>query len=214
MAVRIAPSILSCDPAAFRPAVEEMVAAGVDAIHFDVMDGQFVPPITFGAELVRALRPVGPLLFDTHLMTLTPELHFEAFREAGSGRISFHVEATVHAHRLAQQLRSQGVEACAAINPGTPVEAVLEILDVLDGVCVMTVNPGWGGQKLIPSAVEKVRRIRAASATVDITVDGGVDLETAPHLVEAGATTLVTGSYLMRAPSIGEGVAALRRVIS
>jgi ribulose-phosphate 3-epimerase len=208
--MRITPSILSCDPAEFRPAVRAMVAAGVDGIHFDVMDGQFVPPITFGADLVCSLRSEGTLPFDVHLMTHTPELHFEAFHKAGCERIAFHVEATVHSHRLMQELKSRGLEASIALNPGTPAEAIYPLLDLADAVLVMTVNPGWGGQSLIRSTLEKIAQIRAWRPDVEIHVDGGVDHETIVELAAAGATAFVTGSYLMRAPSIAEGVARLR----
>lgn len=207
---RITPSILSCDPAQFRPAVEQMISGGCDGIHFDVMDGQFVPPITFGADLVRSLRALGDLPFDTHLMTVTPDRHFEAFIAAGSQRVAFHLETTAHAHRLAQELRERGVEPAVAINPATPAEAVYPLLPVVDNVLVMTVNPGWGGQTLIESCVEKVMAIHARAPEMEITVDGGVDPQTIRRLWDAGASTFVTGSYLMRAPSIAEGIAELR----
>jgi ribulose-phosphate 3-epimerase len=207
---RITPSILSCDPSQFRPAVEQMIAGGCDGIHFDVMDGQFVPPITFGADLVRALRSLGDLPFDSHLMTNTPERHFQAFIAAGSQRVAFHLEATPHAHRLAQELRERGVEAAVAINPATSADAVFPLLDAVDNVLVMTVNPGWGGQSLIESCLDKIAAIHARAPGMEITVDGGVDPKTIRRLWEAGASTFVTGSYLMRAPSIAEGIAELR----
>ncbi|MBX3097034.1 MAG: ribulose-phosphate 3-epimerase [Fimbriimonadaceae bacterium] len=210
LACRITPSILSCDPSQFRTAVEEMIAGGCDGIHFDVMDGQFVPPITFGADLVQSLRDMTDLPFDTHLMTETPDAHFDAFIRAGSQRVAFHVETTSHAHRLAQSLRERGVEASVAINPATPVEVVWPVLDVVENVLVMTVNPGWGGQSLIESCVEKVRAIRDRAKGIEITVDGGVDPSTIRRLWDAGATTFVTGSYLMKAPSIAKGITELR----
>jgi ribulose-phosphate 3-epimerase len=150
------------------------------------------------------------LPFDVHLMTHTPELHFDAFHKAGCERIAFHVEATFHSHRLMQELKSRGLEASIALNPGTPAEAIYPVLDLADAVLVMTVNPGWGGQSLIRSTLEKIAQIRAWRPDVEIHVDGGVDHETIVELAAAGATAFVTGSYLMRAPSIAEGVARLR----
>ena len=209
--IRIAPSVLSLDHANLGPPVRELMGSGADWVHFDVMDGQFVPPITFGAELVSRLRPLGETPFEAHLMTLTPEAHFEDFREAGCTRIFFHPEATPHSHRLAQRLRELGAQAGVAINPGTPYEVLVPLLEVVDAVLVMTVNPGWGGQTLVPETLSKIRRLREAKPELDIEVDGGVSPNTARMLVEAGATTLVAGSYLAGAASFREGIEELRR---
>lgn len=208
--IQLAPSILSCDPSQFRPAVAEMIEAGVDWIHFDVMDGQFVPPITFGADLVRSLRNLGQTPFEAHLMTQTPEAHFKAFADAGCQRIIFHAEATIHAHRLVQTLHDMGVGAGVAINPGTPVDAILPVVGDIDLALVMTVNPGWGGQQFIQSTLKKIQVLRDARPDLDIEVDGGIDPGTISVAMQSGATVFVTGSFLMRANSIADGVQELR----
>lgn len=208
--IQLAPSILSCDPSQFRPSVAEMIEAGVDWIHFDVMDGQFVPPITFGADLVKSLRSLGRTPFEAHLMTQTPEAHFRAFADAGCQRIIFHAEATIHAHRLVQTLHDMGVGAGIAINPGTPVDAIMPVVGDIDLALVMTVNPGWGGQQFIQSTLKKIRVLRDARPNLDIEVDGGIDPGTICVAMQAGANVFVTGSFLMRAKSIADGVQELR----
>jgi ribulose-phosphate 3-epimerase len=195
-----------------RGKLADIVAGGAEMIHFDVMDGQFVPPIAFGAQLIRGLRDIGDVLFEAHLMTLTPDRHFEAFAEAGCGRIIFHAEATPHAHRLAQTLQGMGIEAGIAINPGTPAEAVKNVLDVVDLVLVMTVNPGWGAQEFIAGALEKVERIREWRADVAIEVDGGIDRDTLPVAAAAGANVFVVGNYLVRQPDLRAGMQELNRL--
>lgn len=211
MKYELAPSILSCDQSRLAESVKQMMDAGVEWIHFDIMDGQFVPPITFGDQTVRDLRALGTTPFEAHLMTETPEAHFDAFIEAGCTRVIFHAEATPHGHRLAQSLRDRGIQAGASLNPGSPICLVEPYLDQLDLVLVMTVNPGWGGQKFIPSTLEKIRLLRELKPELDIEVDGGIVPETLPLVKEAGANVFVAGSFLMRAESIAQGVSALRK---
>ena len=210
MRAQIAPSILSFAPDNFREPVRELMEAGVDWIHLDVMDGQFVPPITFGADLAAAIRKLGDVPVEAHLMTLTPEKHFDAFIEAGCTRIIFHAEATAHAHFHCMNLRKRGVQAGVAINPATPVEALEVLLPQIDLALVMTVNPGWGGQSLIKECLQKVRRIRELAPDLPIQVDGGIDASTIGDAYRAGANVFVSGSYLTKADSIADGVRRLR----
>jgi len=202
----IAPSILSFNLSNVSASVQSMASAGAEIVHLDVMDGQFVPPITFGDAYVKSLRPASPALFEAHLMIQNPEAQFEAFAAAGCGRIIFHQEATVHSHRLIQALKELGVEAGIAINPGTSVETIHPVLEMLDLVLVMTVNPGWGGQKFIRPCLEKVAAIRALRPDIDIEVDGGIDPATLPVARSAGANVFVVGSHLARAPDLASAV--------
>ncbi len=207
----LAPSIISFDMTDIRSSVETMTEAGAQIIHLDVMDGQFVPPITFGADYVANLRSASSALFEAHLMTNTPERHFEAFQKAGCERIIFHIEATQHSHRLAQSLRSMGVSPAVAINPGTPAEAVLPILHLVDLVLVMTVNPGWGGQAFIESALEKTRFLRQRRPDLLIEVDGGINPKTLVTAKEAGANVFVVGNHLAKAENLDQAVRELVR---
>ena len=209
MKYELAPSILSFDLTALSTSVPKLMVAGAHIVHLDVMDGQFVPPITFGDALAANLRKHTDAPMEAHLMTLTPERHFDAFIKAGCKRIIFHAEATVHAHRLIQSLKSLGIEAGVAINPGTPVSALEPIIDDIDMALVMTVNPGWGGQSFIPSTMPKIQWIRERRPEMDIQVDGGIDPVTLPQVISAGANVFVVGSYLLRAPSLEEGVQSI-----
>lgn len=207
--MRLAPSVLSFDLTRMGESLPKLAALEPDVIHFDVMDGQFVPPITFGDAFVKACRPLVSTRFEVHLMTLTPERQFEAFAKAGCSRIIFHAEATVHAHRLVQSLHDLGVEAGVAINPGSPVELLEPIASDLDLALVMTVNPGWGGQKFIRETLAKVSRLRAAYPNLTIEVDGGVDPSTIGTAAAAGANLFVVGSFLANAKELSAAHAEL-----
>ncbi|MFN3729940.1 MAG: ribulose-phosphate 3-epimerase [Fimbriimonadaceae bacterium] len=206
----VSASILSWHAGRLEEAVIAMEQAGADMIHFDIMDGQFVPPITFGAEVVRLVRTLTDLPFEAHLMTLTPEKHAAEFIDAGCMRVIFHSEATHHAAWLAGMIRDHGAEAGLAINPATPAECVLAAAPVLDMALVMTVNPGWGGQSFLPWTLEKVRRIRESVPRLIVEVDGGMNAETAREAVASGASILVSGSYVSRATDRRAAMASLK----
>ena len=195
---RIAPSVLAANFAELGQAVSIAEKAGADWLHLDVMDGNFVPPITFGAQTVQALRSLSSLPLDTHLMTVHPAQHIDAFIEAGSDRVTFHLEAEIHAHRLLGALKERKVAAGVAIVPSTPVSALKELLPYLDQVLVMTVNPGWGGQAMIPSTLKKIEELAAlrtaGAGDYLIAMDGGFSPKTASKIWEAGADMAVMGS--------------------
>ncbi len=210
MKYELAPSVLSFDLTSLSSSVPRLIAAGAGIVHLDVMDGQFVPPITFGAALASSLRKHTDAAMEAHLMVMDPERQFDAFQEAGCKRIVFHYEATKHAHRLVQDLKSRGLDAGIAINPGTPSEVLDAVIGDLDMVLVMTVNPGWGGQKFIASTLEKIARVRALRPDMDIQVDGGgIDPSTIGQVIEAGANSFVVGSYLLKPPTLEEGVKSI-----
>ena len=200
--VRIAPSILSADFSRLGEEVRAIAAAGADYIHIDVMDGHFVPNITIGSAVVKALRPLTTLPFDVHLMISPVDPYVEAFAAAGADIITIHPEAGPHLHRTIELVKSFGKRAGVALNPATPVDAVDYVLDMVDLVLVMTVNPGFGGQSFIASQIEKVRalrgRIDAAGRAVDLEVDGGINDDTARLAVAAGADVLVAGTASFR----------------
>ncbi len=209
MKYELAPSVLSFDLTSLSSSVTRLIAAGAGIVHLDVMDGQFVPPITFGAALASSLRKHTDAPMEAHLMVMDPERQFDAFQEAGCKRIVFHYETTKHAHRLVQDLKSRGLDAGIAINPGTPSEVLDAVIGDLDMVLVMTVNPGWGGQKFIASTLEKIARVRALRPDMDIQVDGGIDPSTIGQVIEAGANSFVVGSYLLKPPTLEEGVKSI-----
>jgi ribulose-phosphate 3-epimerase len=216
--IQIEASILSADFARLGEQVWEAEAAGVDGIQVDVMDGRFVPDITFGPGVVRALRSRLDIMLDVHLMIVEPEQHLAAFVEAGAGRLIVHQETCPHLHRVLQSIRELGVEAGVALNPGTSLSAVEEVLELADLVQVMTVNTGWGGQTFLHDQLDKIRRLRRLLETrgldTPIAVDGGIDPETAPLVVDAGATVLVVGSHVYNdAASVAQNVARLRASI-
>ena len=195
---RIAPSILSADFARLGEEIRAIDAAGADYIHVDVMDGHFVPNITIGPQVVQALRPHSKLPFDVHLMIEPVDPYIEAFAKSGADIITVHAEAGAHLHRTVQYIRAQGVKAGVSLVPTTPPELLRYVLDEIDLVLVMSVNPGFGGQKFIRSQLEKIRVIRemidASGRTIDLQVDGGINGQTAPEAVSAGADVLVAGS--------------------
>ena len=214
--IQIAPSILSADFSRLEQEILKIETAGADLVHIDVMDGHFVPNLTFGAPVVKAIRKVTQLPFDVHLMVDKPEEYIRPFAEAGANIITFHAEATPHLHRVVQSIKEHRIQAGIALNPATPLCVIEEILHDLDLILIMSVNPGFGGQKFIPSALKKIRRLKSMLLQINsparIEVDGGVTSENVAQLKDAGADILVAGSAIYGAVDCQAAIASLKKV--
>lgn len=216
--IKIAPSILSADFAKLGEQILCLERGGADMIHIDVMDGNFVPNISFGLPVIKSIRPVTNMFFDVHLMIEEPSKLIEEFVKAGADGITVHVEAERHLDRTIQLIKSLGAKAGVALNPATPVHIIKDLLHLLDMVLIMTVNPGFGGQQFIPYTKDKLKELKtlaeAKNPQMEIQVDGGIDDKTAEEVVSCGANILVAGSYVFKENKISENIAKLKRGIS
>lgn len=211
---KIAPSILAADYANFASELHRIEETSAEYVHIDIMDGQFVPNISFGADVVASMRKHSKLVFDVHLMVVNPERYVEAYAQAGADIMTIHIESTIHIHGALQKIKAAGMKAGVVINPGTPVEALIPVLDLVDQVLIMTVNPGFGGQAFIPECLDKVAAVaklrEEKGLTFDIEVDGGVDNKTIKACAQAGANVFVAGSYLFKVSDLPAQVQTLR----
>lgn len=211
---KIAPSILAADYANFASELKRIEETSAEYVHIDIMDGQFVPNITFGADVVASMRKHSKLVFDCHLMVVNPERFVDAFAQAGADIMTIHAESTLHIHGALQKIKKVGMKAGVVINPGAPVSAIEPVLSLVDQVLIMTVNPGFGGQAFIPEMLEKVQKVAKIrdekGYDFDIEVDGGVDNKTIKACYQAGANVFVAGSYLFKASDLTAQVETLR----
>lgn len=212
--IKIAPSLLSANFAYLADEIKKVEDAGADLLHLDIMDGHFVPNLTFGPPVIAALRQVTKLPFDVHLMVTNPQELIEPFVKAGADILTVHAETAPHMHRLIQTIKASGVRAAVSLNPATSLTAIEEILSELDMVLIMSVNPGFGGQQFIPESIDKIKRLRqlieSRNLQVDIEVDGGINKSTARMVVDAGANVLVAGSAVYGAPDVAKAIQELR----
>lgn len=215
---KIAPSILAADYANFASELKRIEETDAEYVHIDIMDGQFVPNISFGADVVASMRKHSKLVFDCHLMVVDPERYVEAYAQAGADIMTIHTESTKHIHGALQKIKAAGMKAGVVINPGTPVSALKPVLNLVDQVLIMTVNPGFGGQAFIPECLEKVEEVASLRETLgltfDIEVDGGVDNQTIAACQKAGANIFVAGSYLFKASDLVSQVQTLRTALN